>query len=74
VRHLIEAPSTRICDRCVVRAADASDTDEGVICTFCRSALASYIVGDAAICPECVRLCEHILLEAGLPAARIHKR
>jgi ATP-dependent protease Clp ATPase subunit len=77
VRHLVEAPATRICDGCIARAADATDTDEGVTCTFCRTALASFIAGDGAICPECVRLCEDILREAspgGLPAARVIKR
>ena len=77
VRHLIQGPSTRICDACVARAADTSDTDDGVICTFCNTALASFIAGEGAICPECVKLCEDILAEAApgaLPAARIHRR
>lgn len=76
VRHLVEGPRSRICDACVARAADAIDTDDGEPCTFCRTALASYIAGDAAICPECVKLCEDILAEAApaaLPVARVVK-
>jgi hypothetical protein len=74
---MVEGPNARICDCCVKRGANATDTDEGVLCTFCQATRASFIVDGTGICPDCVELSRRIILQArpaDLPPARVVKR
>jgi hypothetical protein len=76
VGHLVVAPAITICDRCIARAADAVDTDEGAQCTFCHASRASFIVGEVGICPDCVRLAADVVAEAApasLPRAELRR-
>ena len=76
VRYLVECPRALICEECVARGAHATDTDEGIDCVFCQKQRASFLEGEAAICPECIELARQIIVEAspGLPPARVVKR
>jgi len=72
----VKGPVLTICDRCVVRGRDATDTDAGVTCAFCGTTPACFVEQARGICPECLALCVDIFAgqkPAELPVARVRR-
>jgi hypothetical protein len=76
VAYLVAGPVLAICDRCVATGRDATDTDAGVVCTFCGATPACFVEGARGICPECLALAARIIAKAKpapLPVARVRR-